>query len=408
MFQLFRLAGQSDSIVLARKARDDEDKWQAARSWLGGLPTIDPGNWPRSNETGLPMHHLAQIDLAELPRGRKLPMLPKSGSLSFFADTQVEDDDLEVAVIFTSGRQQGALAEPPSDCTALGGNQWYYERFNHGYADQVEAPRVCRRWPIEFLHATLGDDAEAFDESYNGEMDRLVGPAPKGLHLFEHGQWRDLATGVFPWAVVQRITNDVRYAMSEHNDGRAFKPYPWVTDTPEAHEAKWQARDSELSGARAFIRRWSAELQGRDLFDPLGEVGAIFEQDVLEVYRTVSLRFGGGTSPIRDAASEVYRDMLVGPRDVFERIPGDIRNYLMHDRRRSGWGETMHQMFGVGPHVQYDPDEFDGSEVLLLSIQSDDMMSWCWGDVGQISFRISSFDLRLRRWHKAWGLFEGH
>jgi uncharacterized protein YwqG len=64
-------------------------------------------------------------------------------------------------------------------------------------------------------------------------------------------------------------------------------------------------------------------------------------------------------------------------------------------------------MFGVVPTIHQDIDDFEG-EVLLFAAQSDDMLSWMWGDVGVIHFLISSEHLATGRWDTVRGLFEGH
>jgi uncharacterized protein YwqG len=59
-------------------------------SKLGGLPTLPPEiKWPRQQQSGTPLHFLAQIDLSRLPPISGVPSasgLPKSGMLFFFAD----------------------------------------------------------------------------------------------------------------------------------------------------------------------------------------------------------------------------------------------------------------------------------------------------------------------------------
>jgi uncharacterized protein YwqG len=63
-------------------------------SKLGGLPTLPPEiKWPRQQQSGTPLHFLAQIDLSRLPPISGVPSasgLPKSGMLFFFADIEEE------------------------------------------------------------------------------------------------------------------------------------------------------------------------------------------------------------------------------------------------------------------------------------------------------------------------------
>jgi uncharacterized protein YwqG len=59
-----------------------------SRSQIGGVPTLPAElDWPAQLNTGLPLHFLAQIDLARLPAKTKLP---RTGMLFFFADLDEE------------------------------------------------------------------------------------------------------------------------------------------------------------------------------------------------------------------------------------------------------------------------------------------------------------------------------
>jgi uncharacterized protein YwqG len=66
----------------------------SGQSWLGGTPSLPPGTeWPRHGKTGMPLHFLAQIDLADIPATPLKPLgpaLPRSGLLLFFADLEEE------------------------------------------------------------------------------------------------------------------------------------------------------------------------------------------------------------------------------------------------------------------------------------------------------------------------------
>ena len=68
------------------------------RSKLGGLPDLPASvEWPLDQNSGLPLHLLAQVDLAQLPptplTGARVPAdLPRFGLLLFFAD--IEEDML--------------------------------------------------------------------------------------------------------------------------------------------------------------------------------------------------------------------------------------------------------------------------------------------------------------------------
>lgn len=59
----------------------------AVRSRLGGVPRLHAmSDWPRSDATNLPLHFLAELDLAEIPRVAETQALPGDGILMFFCD----------------------------------------------------------------------------------------------------------------------------------------------------------------------------------------------------------------------------------------------------------------------------------------------------------------------------------
>lgn len=68
----------------------------ASNSWLGGRPTLGTTSWPVDAQ-GTPLHHVAQIDLSDLPNGNLPTGLPRHGALAFFISTG-------------SGRTIGAVA----------------------------------------------------------------------------------------------------------------------------------------------------------------------------------------------------------------------------------------------------------------------------------------------------------
>jgi hypothetical protein len=218
--------------------------------------------------------------------------------------------------------------------------------------------------------------------------------------------------GVFPWDAVRRIVNGFQYSFTPHERSRTFVQYPGAKQsTPEEHERQWQVKDRQMDDVRHFINQWNDRLEGRDPFDAIGPVmAAQLEKDfkALSFESRLKCRYCRGTSAVRDAASDVYRDMVAGPIELVERIPAEIREYLSNWRRTPGWNKSgFHRMFGLSPSIQRDPEEF-GEEILLFSAASDDMLSWLWGDVGLINFRISPENLSLQKWDKVWGLFEGH
>lgn len=78
-----------------RKVPNSEEPG-AAGCWFGGHPTLPPGvEWPifrtgDEDRPDVPMHFLAQINLASIPRIDGYPEMPDVGTLFFFVDTVYE------------------------------------------------------------------------------------------------------------------------------------------------------------------------------------------------------------------------------------------------------------------------------------------------------------------------------
>ncbi len=115
------------SVEVACLALVSDDTFRR-RSKLGGVPHLVPGiDWPRSANTGLPYHFLAELHLAEVPRMAETEKLPQDGVLLFFADLS-PDEWRSPRVIYQN--TAGSPAQTPEDLPEL--NQYIRKR---------------RRWP---------------------------------------------------------------------------------------------------------------------------------------------------------------------------------------------------------------------------------------------------------------------
>ena len=126
--------------------------------WLGGMPNL-PADiaWPWHAHGGVdlvPMHFLAQINLAHLPRDPAFPQMPQSGSLLFFY-TQVayhfayNADPLAMCrVIYVEGdasrHPQQRMPEIPDVSTFEGAQDW------EDFAGQMTKGPLAR-WNIDFV-----------------------------------------------------------------------------------------------------------------------------------------------------------------------------------------------------------------------------------------------------------------
>lgn len=380
---------KTEPIFLVRMTRENEERWQSARSWFGGQPAIDPLQWPRAATTNRPMHHLAHIDLADIPRGPDTPDMPLSGTLNFFVDTWLRGSHPEAQVFF-SAQPMTTLVEPPEDCRPpMNGNG------RPAHMIESRATGTYRRWPIEFRTevASLGEPSMA-------------------THLLGDSFSPRFDPGVFPWDSISRIERAYGVGLQVHRKRKERSPSPWEDVSQEEHELKWAEMDAKLESGCELFSKW-AELSAT--CDPYAQIGAEAAQkvhdDIRETYgESGALYYGGrATSVMQDAAYDTYRDMMAGSREAYGSIPEEIRLTIEENRRLSGSGWSKpdhHQMFGKYYAIQSNPGS-RGKNILLFSAISDDMLSWAWGDEGVISFWISPENLAARNWDAAWALFEG-
>jgi len=197
---------------------------------------------------------------------------------------------------------------------------------------------------------------------------------------------------LYPWETVVRLMNSYKQSLNGYSN---------------------RSRNSEeLQPARDMITKWEAIASQQDLSQPIGPAVEALEVEMDHLQKECNIRpeYGDGTSAIRAAATEVYLDMMAGSHTDYQNIPSPIRSYVNTYRRSSAWDyeeNNVHTMFGEFAMAQSSPDDF-GEDIPLLQLQSDDMMSWCWGDVGSVAFGISPKDLKNHKWQNAWGLFQGH
>ena len=102
---------------------------QSSTSWVGGVPKMPADRWPRSKETGLPMHFLAQIDLATISDSQTEHGLPEAGWFCFFADTEFSNSAVRngFPAKLMHIRDECVASEPPSDIPKPYGQDFDHE-----------------------------------------------------------------------------------------------------------------------------------------------------------------------------------------------------------------------------------------------------------------------------------------
>ncbi|NOR62536.1 MAG: DUF1963 domain-containing protein, partial [Rhodobacteraceae bacterium] len=122
-----------------------------ARSYFGGTPTLPEGlAWPLSGETGFPLHFLAQIYCADMPKLPSGPQLPKNGTLFFFADINEEmlweDAPGEsTKVLYTTQETRNLKAAPQPDALPYIGHE--LKQMSGGYNNNTL--KTYPLWPVD-------------------------------------------------------------------------------------------------------------------------------------------------------------------------------------------------------------------------------------------------------------------
>jgi hypothetical protein len=146
------------TLLISRRPRQLGVAWTNASSWLGGAPRLGNMPWPRG-KNGTPLHHVAQIDLADIAVKSRAANLPATGSLAFFIGDRG-------AVLYVPDHMSQPPAVPPVDSPELtenGGSQ----NWRTNLAGQALYPF----WPLDItvldvppIEASGDDDDEDLDE----------------------------------------------------------------------------------------------------------------------------------------------------------------------------------------------------------------------------------------------------
>ena len=129
-------------------------------SWLGGLPKMPQSiGWPGQSDGGTEsaansaLHFLAQIDCADLPSDHCGGLLPKAGSLLFFANMfQGFDEDLtstDFRVLYVE--RIGPERRPPNGIRPVHDPVYSGFPFHEVYGPPDLWPRAFRKWPVEVM-----------------------------------------------------------------------------------------------------------------------------------------------------------------------------------------------------------------------------------------------------------------
>jgi len=149
-------AGISESVSMILR-RQIPPRFEAPRSWLGGLPMLpDHVEWPRSvssehPEKGQrPLHFVAQIACADLPGELWGGLGPREGWLLLFVDPNEGvpegPDPFRVLHVDTLGSER----QPPADLGPV--HDGMYTGPSYDYCRTIDdVPKLWRRWPVDLV-----------------------------------------------------------------------------------------------------------------------------------------------------------------------------------------------------------------------------------------------------------------
>jgi hypothetical protein len=356
--------------------RDDLGKF----SHLGGLPSLPQGyDWPRA-PNGAALHFLAQIDLAKLPaggvvdfRGDPLRDFPREGAIYFFADCATyglwEQPDAAHRVIYAPSCQNALPVQPPRDLAPHNAPEAGVLANTH----HPGFPRLSPRPMVLLPHVPI-----SLIEISPVTLPCEEPPHPPHLHSpwtghELHGDWSRmplLDTG-FPW----RWLCVERLAISLYEPTKMAE---WPRDI-QVQCVGWAERASIENplgkipkGIVDEFRKWLQDLATRD--------STVRYYSGLKIKEAIHaawpyIAFSGDTSDLPPEAIEYWR-------------PIDRPTITCH-----------HKMFGDAVSVQAQ-QLADEDNVLLLRLESDDALDFCWGDVGILQITVPRTDLAARNFQR--------
>jgi len=401
---------------------------QESTSWIGGVPRIDAGQWPRCRVTGLPLHFLAQIDLAAVPEGAAKAGLPEKGWLSFFADTEFSfsaiQNDFPASIVYSE-----YLAEPctpPSDLP-----QPYGQDFEYVLEYYVFHPRdrfLCS--PVELVEVAekpAAKTAKAASLSY----DSIYDPERDGLPFREAAAaWRVLLERAiekkrirFDVERKQREVDWLSNALDairrfEHLEDDAFKAAIDAAGFTNYSYSPVRARENceeRLEHARNML---SSEKRNEETLPKLmAELSRISEE-------------GEALSPMTRQDYEILLELtkaLTGiSSKVYQALPRHMRGVLsilafgaqpkpvlLPPTVASRWNnkpysdDGPHLFLGAGKPVQKIDKKLKSYQP-LLHLSGDSVLGLSWGDNGVVQFWMHPDDIRERNWDKVKLRMAGH
>ena len=449
------LAAEARPAIFLRRHWPPQDP-APQNSWLGGLPRLPEGvDWPINPQSGLALHHLAQIDLTEMPRIDSETPLPAQGMLWFFADIDEELDwDVgpgmaQARVLYHDRSTAGQpLCAAPANLPEVdhSGKSMHSRAWSFRPARFAVYPRwpltghATTTWPLDSLPAGLSwdsDYAEARTARMNAELALVRGALPAAPEAGPGIYQPELTLAAD--GITQRKTGKTLYCPDAygplfpyHNAMGAevllafhHKLRAKLTDaegtlrwTPAEIE-KQKQRGKDVEHLLARLQRAEQEAtrcrdrmaQFTDLYDRLAAASATsaltddhqrrFDALLRGILDEPELKFEGANAVGRGLQRIVQRSF--DAPELLDPLPDAFvatlnRSFLLA-------ADTTHHFLMGAKGMASNPTAGRGQR--LAQFDSDYAVDFMFCDVGIIDFWIDPDDLAAGRWDRAWAATAG-
>ncbi len=367
---------RTSEVTLVRLQHDRTDVTKHGAHWLGGLPALGDTPWPR-DAAGIPLHHLAQISLSDLPAEDLPETLPRTGTLSFFVQTVGKG--FAASKVIYAPKRPDAVSAPPDDLPPLyAGPHWH--KYIKGQT-RDSAPKVFPRWPVEPLASPVADpESAAMANVYMAS--KFPNQNTTDLSAMRYIREVPAFAGPYYWDTVQRFANTLLMALAEDDSSDDFASFvDEVTGWAFEYDPWEGLTRTEVDLLEHYFRQ----------VQPEGDTPARFAQYYQNRKCALpDLQIATDATFIA-AASQNYTTYLALPDVVRDDIDAHWR--LPATERR-------HQMFGIGSH-QKEAVDLHAHDHLLLQLQADQLHQWHWGARKVLQFWISDAAMARGDWDQA-------
>ncbi len=389
------------------------------RSWFGGVPLLPSFMaWPTLPASRAPLHFLAQIDCAELPRVKDGDAMPEDGLLLFFAyvDEEMiwdeEDGSAQVKYVPAQDIPKNP-AKLPAELADIFGKPGHrtYPRWpitphlaqsfcwndrdpkgSHKVATaaQKEAiskflPEPSQTKPAQLLEERFMRDAETGDVLTDSE-----GKPKKQLTLA-----RDLQKAGFPFCggTMKRFAKEYHAQLSQMIDeAQRTKQFLETYKPKQDQEKKRQALDAKIA---KFSKALSLLDQVSDRLTAFGDLEIVpdreakffekwLEQMVLRKYPAVYTSLRNVLKSMTQEAATDAKLRVALPQALFDFFDAELRpNPAL----------SQHMMLG---HPQFRTNSTQAPGLRLLALDSDSGLDFMFCDLGMVEFWIKPEDLAHR------------